>query len=458
MDNTLFPIHENQEEVAAARDQPLAERIRPRRLEDVFGQEHLLGEGKMLRQVIRSDQIPSMIFWGPPGSGKTTLARIIALETNSHFVSISAVLAGIKEVRQVIQEARVQRQAYQKSTIFFVDEIHRFNKAQQDAFLPHVEAGALILIGATTENPSFEVIAPLLSRVRVLVLQSLSQEHVVEILRRAARDDERGLGNWKLQLETPALEQMALFANGDARMALNALEVAARLARQENPEEPAITLAVAEQALQRRTLLYDKAGEEHFNLISALHKSLRNSDVDAALYWLARMLEAGEDPLYIARRMVRFASEDVGAADPQALGYANDAMQAVDFIGLPEGKLALAQLAVYLGQAPKSNAVYTAYQRAQQDVQNTLNEPVPLHLRNAPTQLMKELGYGRDYQYAHDHPEGVADMDCLPESLAGRKYYYPSDKGAEKQIKARLEEKEQKRKRKRDGVKKEAGP
>ena len=458
MDNTLFPTQEDQEELPAAEEQPLAERIRPRRLEEVLGQEHLLGEGKMLREVVRSDQIPSMILWGPPGSGKTTLARIIARETKSHFVSMSAVLAGIKDVRQVIQEARVQRQAYQKQTILFVDEIHRFNKAQQDAFLPHVEAGALILIGATTENPSFEVIAPLLSRSRVLVLQALSQEDVVKILERAAGDDECGLGSWKLHLEGPALEQMALFANGDARVALNALEVAARLARQKHSEQPVINLAVAEQATQRRTLLYDKAGEEHFNLISALHKSLRNSDVDAALYWLARMLEAGEDPLYIARRMVRFASEDVGVADSRALGYANDAMQAFKLIGLPEGKLALAQLAIYLAQAPKSNAVYSAYQRAQQDVQTTLNEPVPLHLRNAPTDLMKEIGYGRGYHYAHDLPEGVADMDCLPESLAGRRYYCPGDEGDEKEIKARLTEKEQRRQKKRDRVKKETGP
>ncbi|MEE8348578.1 MAG: replication-associated recombination protein A [Acidobacteriota bacterium] len=448
MDKTLFPIHEEQESSAGG-DQPLAERIRPRLLEEVLGQEHLLGEGKMLREVIRSDQIPSMIFWGPPGSGKTTLARIIARETKSHFVSMSAVLSGIKEVRQVIQEARVQRQAHHKQTILFVDEIHRFNKAQQDAFLPLVEAGTLTLIGATTENPSFEVISPLLSRTRVLVLQALTQEHVVKILKRVVQDHERGLGSWHLDVEQTALEQIALFANGDARMAVNALEVAAQLARQESSENPAITLEVVEQAFQRRMLLYDKAGEEHFNLVSALHKSLRNSDVDAALYWLARMLEAGEDPLYIARRMVRFASEDVGLADPRALGYANDARQAVDFIGLPEGKLALAQLAIYLAQAPKSNATYTAYRRVQEDVANSLNEPVPHHLRNAPTQLTKDLGYGRDYQYAHDHPEGVADMDCLPQSLAGRRYYYPSDRGAEKEIMVRLDEKERKKRKKR---------
>ncbi len=447
MDNTLFPIREPEDEFPGE-DQPLAERIRPRRLGDVFGQEHLLEDGKMLREVIRSDQIPSMIFWGPPGSGKTTLARIIARETESHFVSISAVLAGIKDVRLVIQEAGAQRRTYQKRTILFVDEIHRFNKAQQDAFLPHVESGALILIGATTENPSFEVISPLLSRARVLVVNPLKPEHVVKILQRAVQDNECGLGSWNLRADPAALEQVALFANGDARVALNALEVAAGLARQENLEEPAITLPMAEQALQRRTLLYDKAGEEHFNLISALHKSLRNSDVDAALYWLARMLEAGEDPLYIARRLVRFASEDVGAADPRALGYANDAVRAVDFIGLPEGKLALVQLAVYLAQAPKSNAAYKAYERAQQEVEQTLNEPVPLHLRNAPTQLMKELDYGRDYQYAHDEPEGVADMDCLPESLAGRRYYYPSEEGAEKEIKARLVEKDKRRNKK----------
>jgi len=424
---------------------PLAERMRPTRLEDVVGQDQIIGEGKMLSQMIKSDQVPSLIFWGPPGVGKTTLARIIAQETKSHFVAISAVLSGIKEVKQVMEEAEYQRKGFNRRTILFVDEIHRFNKAQQDAFLPHVEKGTITLIGATTENPSFEVISPLLSRTRVLVLKPLEEQHIVQLLKRALEDSERGLGKWGLEVKDEALERIAVFANGDARIALNSLEVAGRLALEavnqnaEKNEPPTLTRELAEEALQRRTLLYDRAGEEHFNLISALHKSLRNSDVDASLYWLVRMLEAGEEPLYIARRMVRFASEDVGLADPSALQRAMAAMQAVDFIGQPEGNLALAQLAVYLAQAPKSNAVYKAYGRVQDDVKNTRNEPVPLHIRNAPTRLMKELGYSKGYRYAHDEKDHVAGMECLPPSLAGRRYYFPGDQGFEKTIQERME-------------------
>ncbi|MFB3901987.1 MAG: replication-associated recombination protein A [Acidobacteriota bacterium] len=424
---------------------PLAERMRPTRLEDVLGQDHLLAEGKMLYQMIKSDQVPSLIFWGPPGVGKTTLARIIAQETRSHFVAISAVLSGIKEVKHVMEEAEYQRKGFNRRTILFVDEIHRFNKAQQDAFLPHVEKGAITLIGATTENPSFEVISPLLSRTRVLVLKPLEEQHILQLLRRALQDPDKGLGKWGLEVRDDALERIAVFANGDARIALNSLEVAAQLAVEaanqggEKGGPPTVTREMAEEALQRRTLLYDRAGEEHFNLISALHKSLRNSDVDASLYWLVRMLEAGEEPLYIARRMVRFASEDVGLADPSALTRAIAAMQAVDFIGQPEGNLALAQLAVYLAQAPKSNSVYVAYGRVQDDVKNTRNEPVPLHIRNAPTRLMKELGYSKGYRYAHDEEDHVADMECLPPSLAGRRYYYPGDEGFEKTIRERIE-------------------
>jgi putative ATPase len=417
---------------------PLAERMRPRSLGDVLGQDHLLGEGKILHSVIDSDEIPSMIFWGPPGVGKTTLARIIATETRSHFAALSAVLSGVKDVKAVVEEAQLQRKGFGRRTILFIDEIHRFNRAQQDAFLPHVEKGTIVLIGATTENPSFEVISPLLSRTRVLVLQPLEDSHLLELLQRALRDEERGLGKWGIAVGDEELRQIAAFSSGDARVALNALEIAAQLARRVSPQTPRITIELVREALQKRTLLYDKAGDEHYNLISALHKSLRNSDVDASLYWLGRMLEAGEDPLYLARRMVRFASEDVGLAEPAALGLAMDAMQAVHFLGLPEGKLALAQLAVYLAQAPKSNAIYQAYGKVQKDVEATRAEPVPLHLRNAPTGLMKELGYGKGYRYAHHEENRIADMECLPGPLAGRSYYRPTGEGFEAEIARRL--------------------
>ncbi len=438
MSGTLFSMQDEPGE--RPESQPLADRMRPRRLEEVVGQRHLLGEGKFLTEVVRSGRLPSLIFWGPPGVGKTTLAHLIAAESGARFVAISAVLAGVKDVKKVIDEARYELRRGGRRTILFVDEIHRFNKAQQDAFLPHVEDGTLILIGATTENPSFEVIAPLLSRTRVVVLNALSDEEVLQILRRALDDPERGLGAEPLRIGEPILEKLAAFANGDARRALNALEVAAELARRQNPENPEITESVLLEALQHRGLLYDKAGEEHFNLISALHKSLRSSDPDAALYWLARMLEAGEDPLYIARRMVRFASEDIGLADPRALTIALDAKDAFDFIGLPEGKLALAEAAVYLALAPKSNAVYRAYGAVVEQVDQHRNEPVPLHLRNAPTRLMKELGYGQGYRYAHEDPQAVAEMSCLPESLQGKRFYEPSGSGLEKALGERLAE------------------
>jgi putative ATPase len=435
------------EDQAESQTRPLADRMRPKTLDEVVGQEHLLGPDKFLRQAVRADQIPSMILWGPPGVGKTTLAQIIARETDAHFIAMSAVLSGVKDVKKVIEEARFQRRTANRRTILFVDEIHRFNKAQQDAFLAHVENGTLVLIGATTENPSFEVIAPLLSRTRVLVLNSLTDDQILEILDRALHDTERGLGGEGIEAGPEVLRKLAQFANGDARSALNALEVAAQLAKQINADSPVISVQVLESALQHRNLLYDKTGEEHYNLISALHKSLRNSDVDASLYWLARMLESGEDPLYVARRMVRFASEDVGMADPKALGYALDAMNAFHFIGLPEGKLALAQIAAYLALAPKSNAVYRAYQEAAGDVASTRNDPVPLHLRNAPTRLMKELGYSKGYHYAHDETAGISVMECLPENLRGRRYYHPTQHGLEKAWTERLKQIEQLRRK-----------
>jgi putative ATPase len=445
--NSLFP--ENEPDVAA--DAPLAERMRPRTLEEVVGQDHLIGTGKVLSEMIRNDQLISMVLWGPPGTGKTTLARIIARETRSTFLSYSAVLSGIKEIKSVMADAQRVHRAHGRKTILFVDEIHRFNKAQQDAFLPYVESGVIILIGATTENPSFEVISALLSRAKVYVLEPLKPPEIETIILRALNDPVRGLGRSRVVLGEGVLKRLAVFANGDARIALNALEMAAKLAasRGATGAAPAVEIAHLEEALQRKVPLYDKAGEEHFNLISALHKSMRNSDPDAALYWLGRMIEGGEDPVYIARRMVRFASEDVGLADNRALAIALNATEAVRLVGLPECKLALAQAAVYLSVAPKSNALYRAYSEVVSDVQSTFNEPPPLHIRNAPTQLMKELGYGRDYQYAHDLEGKVADMPCLPASLSGRRYYHPTDQGTERQIKEILSRIQDRRERQR---------
>jgi len=443
---SLFPTTPNPDN-SSDRTRPLADRMRPRTLDEFVGQEHLVAPGKPLRTQIERDDLGSLIFWGPPGTGKTTLAQIIARVTKAEFIEFSAVLAGIKEIKQVMAEAERARQ-YGTRTIVFVDEIHRFNKAQQDAFLPHVEKGNIRLIGATTENPSFEIISALLSRTRVYTLKPLTEEQIVLLLKRALADGERGLGTMNLHASDEALAKIASYSSGDARTAYNALEVAASLA---NGAETEITDAIVTDALQKRVLLYDKAGEEHYNLISALHKSVRNSDPDAALYWLARMLEAGEDPLYIARRAVRMAVEDIGLADPGALALCMAARDAVDFIGMPEGNLALAQAVVYLSVAPKSNALYTAYSEVQQDVEQTAAEPVPLHLRNAPTGLMKGMGYGHGYQYAHDLENKVADMRCLPDNLRDRSYYQPTSEGVEKRIRERLEEIRRMRSRKGSG-------
>ena len=416
---------------------PLAARLRPRTLEEFAGQKHLLGEGKILRRLIEEDKIGSMIFWGPPGVGKTTLARIIANRTKASFIDFSAVTSGIKEIKQVMEQAEKNRRFGEK-TILFVDEIHRFNKAQQDAFLPYVERGSIILIGATTENPSFEVNGALLSRCKVFVLQALKTQELAELLNRALQD-ERGFGKMKVEIDPELVEAIASFANGDARSALSTLEMAV-LNGEAKGDAVAVTRETVEQCTSKKSLLYDKKGEEHYNLISALHKSMRNSDPDAAVYWLARMLEAGEDPLYIARRIARFASEDVGLADPKALEIAGAAYQACHFIGMPECSVHLTQAAVYMSMAPKSNALYMAYESAKRDALNMLAEPVPLTIRNAPTKLMKELDYGKGYQYAHDAAEKITDMQCLPDSLEGREYYRPTQEGLESRYAARLKE------------------
>ena len=413
--------------------------MRPQSLDEVVGQAHLLGPGKVLRAALESGELHSMILWGPPGSGKTTVASLMAHVTGARFVAFSAVLSGVKEIRQVIAEAEGERTLRGRRTILFVDEIHRFNRAQQDAFLPHVEKGTIVLVGATTENPSFEVNSALLSRCRVYVLQPLGETEVTEILRRALADRQRGLGLREVRVDEPALALMARLANGDARSALNILELATALGGREG-EAVRLTEASIHEAAQRKTLLYDKAGEEHYNLISALHKSLRDSDPDAALYWMTRMLESGEDPLYVARRLVRFASEDVGNADPMALTLTLAAKEAYDFLGSPEGELALAQATLYLALAPKSNAAYVAYDAAKADVAERPSEPVPLHIRNAPTSLMRGLGYGRGYQYAHDAPQARVDQEHLPEALRGRQYYQPTDRGLEAELGRRLAE------------------
>ena len=436
---SLFDASPISAPAARARQAPLAERMRPRTLDEYVGQEHLLGEGKPLRLAIEGDDPTSMIFWGPPGTGKTTLAKIIARRTQASFIEFSAVMSGIKEIKNVMVEAE-KAAGFGSRTILFVDEIHRFNKAQQDAFLPYVERGTIRLIGATTENPSFEINAALLSRCRVYTLVALSEEQIIGLLRKALGDVERGLGASGVTAEDEALATIASYSSGDARNALNALDVAAKLAVLLEPGNKLITKALAAEALQRRVLLYDKKGEQHYDIISALHKSVRNSDPDAAMYWLGRMLEAGEDPMYCARRIVRMAVEDIGLAAPEALNLCLSARDAMHFLGHPEGELALAQAVVYLALAPKSNAVYTAYGAVKADIEATAAEPVPLHLRNAPTKLMKSLDYGKEYQYAHDVEGRVADMECLPAGLVGRRYYHPTNEGREKLLAQRMDE------------------
>ena len=446
------PLNSGKASKDTLRTAPLAERMRPRSLEEFSGQEHLVGAGKPLRVQIERDSLDasgsgSMILWGPPGVGKTTLAKIIAETTQASFIEFSAVMSGIKEIKQVMVAA-AQASRMHSRTILFIDEIHRFNKAQQDAFLPYVERGDIRLIGATTENPSFEIISALLSRCRVYVLEPLSEEQITALLRRALEDRERGLGALELTADDDALQLIASYSSGDCRNAYNTLEVAAQLAVEDKKK---INRTLAGVAVQQRVLMYDKSGEEHYNLISALHKSVRNSDPDAALYWLARMFAAGEDPLYLARRIVRMAIEDIGLAAPEALNLTLSAKEAIDFLGSPEGDLALAEAVVYLCLAPKSNSVYTAYGAVQSEIEATRQEPVPLHLRNAPTKLMKELDYGKGYRYAHNEEGKVADMDCLPDSLKGRSYYHPTQEGREKLLAQRMEEIRRIRSAKRGG-------
>lgn len=438
---------------------PLADRMRPRTLDEFVGQEHIVGPGKPLRLQIERDDPGSIIFWGPPGTGKTTLAQIIAHVTKAEFIEFSAVLSGIKEIKQVMADAEKAR-AYGTRTILFIDEIHRFNRAQQDAFLPHVERGNIRLIGATTENPSFEINGALLSRCRVYILNQLTEAQIVVLLRRALEDQERGLGKMNLRAADQVLEQIAAYSSGDARSAYNVLEVAAATVAGENggPTEHVITEQIIKDTLQKRVLRYDKSGEEHYNLISALHKSVRNSDADASLYWLGRMLESGEDPLYIARRVVRMASEDIGLAAPEALNLCLSAKDAIDFLGMPEAALALAQAVVYLALAPKSNALYTAYSAVLEDVEKTAAEPVPLHIRNAVTNLMKQVGYGKGYQYAHDLENKVADMECMPDNLRGREYYHPTAEGREKLLAQRMEELRQRKEELRRAEEKKPKP
>ena len=455
MDSSNLFEHASKE--LSQRSAPLAARMRPRNFDEYVGQEHIVGPGRVLRTSIESDQLPSMILWGPPGSGKTTLARIIANVTKADFHQVSAVTSGVADLRKVVAKAREQLGMYQQRTVLFIDEIHRFNKAQQDVILPMVEDGTITLIGATTENPSFEVIAPLLSRSRVYSLNPLDDEQIKSIVERAMVDEEQGIGSWKVSIQEEALEHLVISANGDARIAMNGLELAASATKPNEQGERYVELQTVEEALQQRSFLYDKAGDQHFDIISAFIKSLRASDPDASLYWMARMLEAGEDPLYIVRRMVILAAEDVGLADPQALVVAVAAQQAVHFVGMPEGFLPLAEAAIYLATAPKSNSALTSYGRAKKDVEQTRNDPVPLHLRNPVTGLMQKMGYGKGYKYAHSYEGNVADQVNLPERLADRRYYEPSDQGYEAQIAERLRQWEKER-RKQRGERNEPGP